>query len=172
MAVFNFLDRESVSDISPLTMISLPYRWWPWAHDECAWCTMYVINSSWSISAPRAILHALTIIMVPLATPEQSSLACQFWFYTRFSPKWIGSITSFKHVIWANTRLSLQQEALFVCHKQHGANTQACFQAKGRLHFILLNNVVQTTKKSSLISCTEGSSAVIQQTWYVAEASG
>ena len=66
------------------------------------------------IGAPEMILHAPAIIAAPLATPEQSSSACRHWSRTRFSPKWTGSNASFKHVIWANGRLSRQTRGSFL----------------------------------------------------------
>lgn len=126
---FNFLDKESVTkclwpqtfedDVSALKVMSRSTGW-----VSVVWS---VINSSWTVGAPTTILHALTIIMVPLATPEQSSSACQHWSNTRFFfSKWIGSIKSFKHVIRASARLSLQQEPLSVNPKPWKVNTPTC----------------------------------------------
>lgn len=116
MAAFNILDRGSGSDLSPFeyNVTALPMGSLCTA-STCVWFGVYCINysSSWAISALGMILHAPTIIMVPLATPEQSSSACRHWSRTRFSPKWIGSNASFKHVIWANAR-STSNNRLFL----------------------------------------------------------
>lgn len=147
MTAFNFLERESGSDFSPLSMMSPRYQWW-----TCV--TVSFINSSWTISAPEMILHALTIIMVPLATPEQGLSACQHG--SRFCPKWIGSNTLFKHAIWANACSSLQQEALSVLCKAHSLNRQAGFVDEGELHQVFWVNGVQTPIHFFLSSCIKG----------------
>ena len=91
----------------------LTFHLWAWRHrvtnDKPVCCVSRVFHEFLlNHRIPEMILHAPAIITAPLATPEQSSSACRHWSRTRFSPKWTGSNTSFKHVISANRRSSLQ----------------------------------------------------------------
>lgn len=128
--------------LCPFLVMSVPCQRWTWG--------IFPLNPppSEPTSAPAMFLHAPTIIMGPLATPERSSSACKHWSSTRFSPKWIGCNASFKHDIWANARSSLQREALTVSRGAHGVNTQAHLRAKGGTLKMLRDNAVQTTINS------------------------
>lgn len=153
MAAFNFLDGESGSDGFPLSMISPCLQWWSCEVCRESMCVLVCISlfPPEPSGPPEIIVHALTIIMVPLATPEQRSSTCQHWCHTRFSSKRTGFNTSFKCVIWANICSSPQKGTVSVCHIEDTKLTLKLI-CRPREELRCVDNSSQSAKTEILIS--------------------
>lgn len=134
MAAFNFLDRESVSALSPSSMMS---QLWACALWGSVWSGVYFINSSVLLEWFCMLWPLSWCLWQHLSRAHQHASIDP----TRGSPQSGLALTPlFKHVIRSNARSSLQEEALSVSYGAARGNTWAHSQARGGMLSMLQGN--------------------------------